>query len=396
MTASNRSCDWGKRGHEVVSSRAVHGAQRWARALPLLVGALWVLLVARPAAAYPQYVFKGSGDCNSCHHSPTGGGLPNRWGLDSLSPSFGGTLDWGNQDLGYDPSAPATVKVDLGADIRLMPLLSADSDAVAPAFIPMLTELGGAVALGRWMAYGTVTGRQLYGDGPSFAAFSREHWLKFQPTDGVDLRVGRMVLPFGTRIPDHTQYTREDFEQDKYDQSYGVEVDVHAHGWSLFANAFAGDLTYRPSERQERGLVLTPSLDLGSGASVGISALAATSTARTRLAGSLFGRTGLGSSLYLLAEVAAQHFAAKEGDDKLSNLAEYLRFGWFAKPSMDVYLEAGHRTFVDGDALTKARVALGLNWQVLSWFEFAPQFEVETRTDLPARFIGMAQLHLVY
>jgi hypothetical protein len=371
-------------------------SSRWLGWLPLLVAVSWVLLDARPAQAYPQFVFKGYGDCNSCHHSPTGGGLPNRWGLDSLTPSFGGSLDWGNQDLTNDPAGPAALKVDLGADVRLMPLLSADGDAVAPAFIPMLTELGGAAALGPWMAYGTITGRQLYGDGSGFAVFSREHWLKFQPAAGLDLRVGRMVLPFGTRIPDHTQYTREDFEQDKYDQSYGAEVDYHAKGWSLFANAFAGDLTYRPKERQERGLVLTPSFDLGSSANIGVSLLGATSTARTRLAGSLFGRSALGSSLYLLAEVAAQHFAAKEGDDKLSTLAEYLRVGWFAKPSMDVYLEAGHRTFVDGDGLTKARAALGLNWQVLSWFEFAPQFEVETRTDLPARFIGMAQLHLVY
>lgn len=396
MTSWSRSFEWGESGQELACRRSQHRLERWARWLPLLFVALWVLLAARPAAAYPQYVLKGFGDCNSCHHSPTGGGLPNRWGLDSLAPSYGGSLDWANQDLGYDPAAPPTVKVDLGADVRLMPLLSADGDAVVPAFIPMLTELGGAVALGPWMAYGTVTGRKLYGDGPSYAAFSREHWLKFQPTEGVDLRVGRMVLPFGTRIPDHTQYTREDFEQDKYDQSYSVEVDVHAQGWSLFANAFAGDLTYRPSERQERGLVLTPSIDLGSSINIGISALAATSTARTRLAGSLFGRTGLGSSAYLLAEIAAQHFAAKEGDGKLSNLAEYLRVGWFARPSMDVYLEAGHRTFLDGDALTKARVALGLNWQVLSWFEFAPQLEVETRTELPARFVAMAQLHLVY
>ncbi|HEU4584001.1 MAG TPA: hypothetical protein VFS67_37345 [Polyangiaceae bacterium] len=366
---------------------------RW---LPLSFGAVCLLLVARPAQAYPQFVFKGYGDCNSCHHSPTGGGLPNRWGLDSLTPSFGGSLDWGNQDLTYHPAEPASLKVDLGADLRLMPLLSVDADAAAPAFIPMLTELGGALALGRWMAYGTVTGRKLYGDGPPFAAFSREHWLKFQPSTGLDLRVGRMVLPFGTRIPDHTQYTREDFEQDKYDQSYGVELDLHARGWSLSVNAFAGDLTHRPTERQERGLVLTPSIDLGERANLGISLLGATSTARTRLAGSLFGRTALGASLYLLAELAAQEFAAKEGDDKLFTLAEYLRVGWFAKPSLDVYVEGGHRTFVQGEGLSKARVALGLNWQVLRWFEFAPQLEAEARTQLPARFIAMAQLHAVY
>ena len=79
-----------------------------------------------------------------------------------------------------------------------------------------------------------------------------------------------------------------------------------------------------------------------------------------------------------------------------ANLAEYLRLGWFAKPALDVYVEAGHRTLVDADGLTKARVALGLNWQLFRWFEFAPQLEVESRSDLPARFIGMAQLHLMY
>ena len=391
MPSSSRgSFGWGKLG------RAARGVRRCIGWLPLLLSVSCVLFAARPAHAYPQFVFKGYGDCNSCHHSPTGGGLPNRWGIDSLNPSFGGNLEWGNQDLTYDAAAPAALKVDLGADIRLMPLLSADSDAAVPAFIPMLTEVGGAVALGRWMAYGALMGRKLYGDGAPFAPFSREHWLKFQAGDGLDVRVGRMVLPFGTRIPDHTQYTREDFEQDKYDQSYGAEVDYHGAGWSLFANAFAGDLTHRPSEREERGLVLTPSVDLGSSANLGVSLLGATSTARSRLAGSLFGRTALGSSLYLLAEVAAQHFAAKQGDDGLSTLAEYLRVGWFANPAMDVYVEAGHRTFVEGDGLTKARAALGLNWQVLRWFEFAPQFEVETRTDLPARYIAMGQLHLVY
>jgi hypothetical protein len=370
--------------------------KRLLRWLAVLLGLLLPLAFASHARAYPQFVFKGMGDCNACHHSPTGGGLPNRWGIDSLDPSYAGSLEWANQDLGYDPAAPASVKLDLGLDVRLLALLSADGDAAAPVFVPMLTELGGAAAIGRWMLYGTVTARKLYGDGTPFAAFSREHWLKLQASPGFDIRIGRMLLPFGIRQPDHTQYAREDFEQDKYDQSYGAEVDVRGSGWALFANAFAGDLTGRPSERQERGLVLTPSLDLGDGSSIGISALGATSSARTRLAGSLFGRTSLGSSLYLLAEVAAQRFSAKEGGDELSTLAEYLRLGWFARPAMDVYFEAGHRTFVQGDGLSKARAGLGLNWQVLRWFEFAPQVLVETRSELPARLVGMAQLHVVY
>jgi hypothetical protein len=59
-------------------------------------------------------------------------------------------------------------------------------------------------------------------------------------------------------------------------------------------------------------------------------------------------------------------------------------------------LEAGHRAFLDADGLTKERVGVGVNWQMLRWFEFAPQLFAEARSALPTRFIGMAQLHLIY
>jgi hypothetical protein len=204
------------------------------------------------------------------------------------------------------------------------------------------------------------------------------------------------VLPFGIRQPDHTEYVREDFELDKYDQSYGLEVDFRGGAWSVFGNLFAGDLTGRPPERQERGAVVTVSRELGDAAALGISALASLSTARSRIAGSLFGRFGLGSSAYVLAEVAAQQFAAKDNDDTLSTLAEYLRLGWFVRPEMDLYVEAGNRSLLDADGLTKTRAGLGLNWQLLRWFEFAPQLLVEARSDLPARMLALAQLHFVY
>ncbi|HTV25726.1 MAG TPA: hypothetical protein VMG12_43820, partial [Polyangiaceae bacterium] len=287
--------------------------------------------------------------------------------------------------------------IDLGADVRLVPIFGTDGDgSLGPTVIPMLTELGGAAALGRWTVYGTVTARKGEGSGPSFVAFSREHWLGFHVASGADVRAGRLVLPFGVRQPDHTQYVREDFGLDKYDQSYGVELDLRLSGWSLFGGLFAGDLTYEPSERQERAIVLTPTLDLGSGAALGVSLLGATSTADERLAGSLFGRAPLGERAYVLGEVAVQHRGAKEGDATLSNMAEYVRLGWFAKPEMDVFVEAGHRAFLGSDGLTKERVGVGMNWQMLRWFEFAPQLFAEARSDLPARFVGLAQLHLIY
>jgi hypothetical protein len=373
------------------------------RLLPRLLLVVATLLLhgffATRAAAYPQYVFKGLGDCGDCHHSPTGGGLPNRWGRESLDVSFGEASDvgWGNQDLTYDAAHPLDLRVDLGLDVRLVPIFGTDGDAaVGPTVIPMLTEIGGAAALGRWLLYGTVTAKKLEGSGPPFVAFSREHWLDYRAATGVDVRAGRLVLPFGIRQPDHTQYVREDLGFDKYDQSYGLELDLRRPGWSLSAGVFAGDLTYVPSERQERSVVLSPVLELGGGAAVGLSLLGATSSALDRLAGSVFGRVPIGAHAYALAEVAAQHRSAGDADEKLSTIGEYLRIGCFVRPEMDVFVEAGHRAFLDADGLTKERAALGMNWQVARWFELAPQVMVEGRTDLPARVLALVQLHATY
>jgi hypothetical protein len=153
------------------------------------------------------------------------------WGADS-GPG------WGNQDLTPDAANPYQPKIDLGLDVRLLPLLGTDGDAtIGPTLIPMLAEVGGAVALGPWMFYGTITGKKQAG----YLLTSREHWLKYRASSGLDLRLGRMVLPFGIRQPDHTQYVREDFEFDKYDQSYGLEVDFRGDRKSGKRCLFQGD-----------------------------------------------------------------------------------------------------------------------------------------------------------
>jgi hypothetical protein len=356
-------------------------------------GILAALAFARSAAAYPQYVFKGYGDCNACHHSPTGGGLLNRWGRESMNPTFGQTTEdaWGHSDLSL-PSE--SLHAELGADFRFMPLIVKDGGTtVGPLFIPMLIEVGGAAAWQRWTVYGTATVKDV---GTSYVVASREHWLEYSFEGGPELRLGRMVLPFGIRQPDHTQYLREDFGFDKWSQAYGVELDWRAAGWSLFANGFVGDLTGQPSPRQDRGAVATVLRELGGSASVGLSLLGSTSSARRRVAASAQARVSFGGDTYALAELAAQRLDAVEGDAGLTTVGAYLRLGWFASPALDVYAEGGQRAFVDAGEFAKLRGGLGVNWQVFGWLEFAPQVLFEARTDLPTRVIGMAQLHLLY
>ncbi len=366
------------------------------RLVPLLL-VLTILACSARASAYPQLTFKGYGTCADCHHSPTGGGLPNSWGRSSLdvSSSFG-TSDWAAQELPYDPAAPVVPRVDLGLDVRLLPLLAGDGDAtIGPTLIPMLMELGGAVALSRLTLYATLTPRKQAGSGAPVTPFSREHWLGVTVARGLGVRAGRLVLPFGLRQPDHTQYVREDFGFDKYDQSYALELDVQLEGWSLFGAGFAGDLRL-PPELQERGAALTVSREWSAGGALGVSLLGSSSTARDRLAGSLFARVPLPGAAYALAEVATQQLRARATQARFSLLAEYLRLGWFVRPELDLYVELGHRAPLEGNLLSKTRAGLGASWQVFQWFELIPQLLVEARSGLPPRTTGMAQLHFIY
>jgi hypothetical protein len=232
--------------------------------------------------------------------------------------------------------------------------------------------------------------------GTTVLVASREHWLGYWFEDGLDLRIGRMVLPFGIRQPDHTQYVREDFGFDNWDQDYSLELDWRTHGWGIFASAFVGDLTGQPGPRQDRGFAATVSHDVGELSSVGLSLLGSTSTARRHYAASAHARLGIGEAGYVLAELAAQRLDAAKDHQGLTTFASYLRLGWFARRDLDVYLEGGQRAFLHDSEFAKERLGAGVNWQVFGWFEFAPQVLIEARDSLPTRVLAMGQLHLVY
>jgi hypothetical protein len=365
------------------------------RLLPTLGLFVLLALCPRDAWAYPYFVGLRAINCSECHYSPTGGGLINDWGRSSRGVTFGGSDDWSlhSSARGYDEAGEPDLQLDVGGDARAALLLSGGS----AAFFPMLLELQGVAAYGPLEVYASVTPRKGTPGGPAYLLFSREHWLMLRVASQVALRAGRLVLPFGIRNPDHTQYVREDFGFDKWDQSYALELDVSRDDYTLSVAAFAGDLTWEPADVQERGGVARATLNFaGDRGYVGASLLGTHSVARNRFSGSVF--TGLRplERGYVLAEVAAQRLAAGRTDNTLSTGAGYLRLGWFVTDAVDLYTEEGYRLVVDHSELTKWRVALGSNWQLLSWFELLPQLMVEHLNGRGSELVAMAQIHLLH
>lgn len=356
------------------------------------------------AAAYPRYVAKGYPSCTACHYSPTGGGLPNAYGRATVGSSFSDSDNYdpvagflkGMAD-GTDNKDQPALTYDTGADVRLLSLVGTDvgGNTIGPLFVPMLAELGGAVAYGKIMLYGSGTLRKGTPNSVTYILFSREHWLKFRANSELNLRAGRLMLPFGLRLVDHTQYVREDFGFGKWGQTYAVEADWFSATFGLSVATFVGDLIYTPGPRQERGGVVQAgyTADVGN---VGISFLGSSSEAKNRGAASLHARIKPFASSYVLAELAGQKMWAREGDDTLTSFAAFARGGYFVADSADVFLEMGLRDFSGTPNLFKYRLGLGSNWHLWRWLEFIPQGVVEREPDAELQFLVSGQLHVMY
>ncbi len=368
-------------------------------------------LLATPAAvsAYPQYIAKGYTNCGTCHYSPTGGGLLNSYGHASAEAAIPDVWPVGavaslrqtiakNDVTGFDEHGRAALQWDVGVDTRLLFLRTPQAANAPPEWtaIPMLVEAGAVLALGRVLAYGTVTPRRPLAPGAAWNAFSREHWLQVKLDGAWSLRAGRLVLPFGLRIPDHTEYTREDFGFDKYDQTYAVEVDDSAEDRLLSVAIFAGDLVEDPWRLQERGAVLSLAQNVPGRATLGVSLLGGRSELVGRGAVSFFSRVRLWGRSYTMGELAGQwRRSTRTGEEQLGT-AGLFRGGWFARESLDVYVELGGRAISGAWALTKLRYLLGANWQVLPWVEIAPAVFAEEDTDTGLSFGVFGQLHIIY
>lgn len=297
----------------------------------MLAITLLMLASSRRAFAYAWMIKHGLSQCGACHADPSGGETLTGMGraaaenfLSHEQPSDGRPNPIAGFGFGLlrEPDG-----VNLGGTYRHLFVYAAPHEQSPSSLssFPMQLDLYGAVSLAPIVLGGSfgvargiegtahVRGAQLNRElGTGWILLSRTHYLGARLDQHSLLRIGRLNLPFGVRIPEHVAWVREATRTDREsDQQHGVALAYTRERWRGEGMAVVGNYQLYPDRYRERGYSLSLEYLVGPELAVGASSLLAwanqdrfTQARRAlRHAHSLHGRTALSRRWVLLAEL---------------------------------------------------------------------------------------------
>ncbi|HTM46122.1 MAG TPA: hypothetical protein VL137_14275 [Polyangiaceae bacterium] len=298
-------------------------------ALVCLVG---ILAWSGDAHAYPWMIKYGYAQCSSCHVDPSGGELLTHMGRvqsDEL-------LSFGPDKNGYPRERAGLLfglinepdSLRLGGSARGMGVYKAKKGSQDSSFryFPMQADIYGAVSFGPVILGGSLGYARVKGGSPHARAaqvttgqgydpnlLSRTHYIGFVLDKGMLLRLGRLNLPFGQRIPEHVMWVRESTLTDREsDQQHGVALAYTRKRWRSELMGIAGNYQVNPDEFRQRGYAGYAEYLISPTFGIGVSSmwtkarrdrLLLTSTGYVRNAHGVTARVGIARKVAVLAEM---------------------------------------------------------------------------------------------
>lgn len=293
----------------------------------MLVFALVTFLPSR-AEAYPWMIRHDYTACGMCHADPSGAGLLTAYGRaqsevfmrTKWSSPAGEEEDPGKLGDFAFGAIPLPEQLLLQADMRGL-YMHVAPPSPAPSvdrFILMQADVAAGVSAGKLRAAGSLGYAHEGALGASVTRgtedrlVSRQHWVgvTLGDDDTVLLRAGRMNLPYGLRVIEHTSFVRASTRTDiNAAQQHGVAVAYTPEGWRMEAMAILGNFQLRPDDLRERGVAGYVEKSFGQNLAVGVTTLVTHAAyepeARTsafRQAHGLFGRWAIAKPVVIMAE----------------------------------------------------------------------------------------------
>lgn len=392
------------------------------RLFALVLPALFVLLAPARADAYTWMIKHGYTNCSTCHADPSGG--------ETLTPYGRGQSDillrmrWDGASA--EEAEPSSAMNFLGFVELPEPLMLGGSLRMASSLksgdlklFPMQMDLYGQLRFGTFFVGGSVGAARVdvgspharpaqvtTAQGKAFNLISRTHYVGLDLGQGqYTVRAGRLNLPFGIRMPEHTLWAREATRTDREsDQQHGVALAYASENVRAEGMVILGNYQINPDEFRERGYSFYLEVKAAERAAFGVSSLY-TLAKRDRLtldsntvrgAHGVFTRFALFDPVSVLAEV-----------DLLTESTRKLGYTGFVQADYEVVqglhgmftvegLDAGYPRAA-GDPPIRETPGLGKlgmgYWISAAWF-FLPHLDLRVDGIVrPSEFTLFTQLH---
>ncbi len=255
--------------------RVTGSSSKLVRWVGVLLLGLFVTAWAKPAAAYAWMIRHEYSACATCHMDPSGGGIMTLYGRaqsEGILRTRYGTVS--------DTEDPTKLGGFLFGAVRLPEQLLLQGDVRAaglfvkpPAptpwvkrFLLMQADAAAGVAIGRFRASGTLgvvnegaQGASVFNftkSGADAKIVSRQYWAGVAIGNDSQflLRAGRINMPFGLRILEHTSYVRASTRTDyNASQQHGVAFAWTTDKWRAEVLGIAGNFALRPVKYHEYG-----------------------------------------------------------------------------------------------------------------------------------------------
>jgi hypothetical protein len=245
-------------------------ARRLLAAAVACVAAAFLLLLPSRADAYAWMIRHDYAGCNICHADPSGGGLLTQYGRAQgellLRTRYGSKAkeEEAGKAAGFLFGAfELPDALLLGGDLRALELFSIPQQGqVKSQFVWMQSDVEGQITGGRLRLNGSVG----YSDQGALPAaithdpkrnlVSRVHWagVTLGEDESFMLRFGRMNLPFGLRVVEHTFAVRQASRTDINDQQqHGLAFSYNGTKLRGELMGVVGNLQMHPDAYRSRG-----------------------------------------------------------------------------------------------------------------------------------------------
>jgi hypothetical protein len=288
---------------------------------------LALLLFSAPAHAFPEMVRHHYVNCNSCHASPSGGGLLNEYGR-GMAAEILSTWSYENESLFFHGAIkPEKIPkaVNVGGDLRVLQVHREDRSVREGRFILMQSQVEAGLTAGPVMAVAAFgkPNRQNQIE-PEFPRF----YLLANATETLQVRAGRILPPFGLNVANHNVPTRQALGFGYDSERNTLEAHWNGEQWHGAFSASQARLRSRVGEN-ERAASFQLERFFNDSHRVGFSTWSGESDRQKRWLGSLHGIFGFTERLYLLSEVVLQSKKSKAPrSEREEGIYHFGRFGF--------------------------------------------------------------------